>query len=50
MLQVAQFGKDGTPEPVVPKVTREMLAKMVGTDRARVSFFINRFRKMGFIH
>jgi CRP/FNR family cyclic AMP-dependent transcriptional regulator len=50
LLQLAQFGKDGTPEAVVPKVTQEMLAEMVGTTRARVSFFMNRFRKMGFIH
>ena len=50
LLQLAQVGKDGTPEPVVPKVTQEMLAEMVGTTRARVSFFMNRFRKMGFIH
>jgi CRP/FNR family transcriptional regulator, cyclic AMP receptor protein len=45
-----QFGKDGAPETVVPKITQEMLAEMVGTTRARVSFFMNRFRKMGFIH
>lgn len=50
LLHLAQFGKDGTPEAVVPKVTQEMLAEMVGTTRARVSFFMNRFRKMGFIH
>lgn len=50
LLQLAQFGKDGTPETVVPKITQEMLAEMVGTTRARVSFFMNRFRKMGFIH
>jgi CRP-like cAMP-binding protein len=49
LLQLAQFGKDGAPESVVPKITQEMLAEMVGTTRARVSFFMNRFRKMGFI-
>jgi CRP/FNR family cyclic AMP-dependent transcriptional regulator len=50
LLQLAQFGKEGTPETIVPKITQEMLAEMVGTTRARVSFFMNRFRKMGFIH
>jgi CRP-like cAMP-binding protein len=50
LLQLAQVGKDGAPETVVPKITQEMLAEMVGTTRARVSFFMNRFRKMGFIH
>jgi CRP/FNR family cyclic AMP-dependent transcriptional regulator len=50
LLQLAQVGKEGTPEAVVPKVSQEMLAEMVGTTRARVSFFMNRFRKMGFIH
>ena len=50
LLQLAQVGKEGTPEAVVPKVTQEMLAEMVGTTRARVSFFMNRVRKMGFIH
>jgi CRP-like cAMP-binding protein len=50
LLQLAQFGKDGVTEPVVPKMTHELLAEMVGTTRARISFFMNRFRKMGFIH
>lgn len=50
LLQLAQFGKEGGPETVVPKISQEMLAEMVGTTRARVSFFMNRFRKMGFIH
>jgi len=49
LLQLAQFGKDGVAEPVVPKMTHELLAEMVGTTRARISFFMNRFRKMGFI-
>jgi CRP/FNR family cyclic AMP-dependent transcriptional regulator len=50
LLQLAQFGKENGPEDVVPKISQEMLAEMVGTTRARVSFFMNRFRKMGFIH
>jgi CRP/FNR family cyclic AMP-dependent transcriptional regulator len=49
LLLLAQFGKDGKPETVVPKISQETLAEMVGTTRARVSFFMNRFRKMGFI-
>jgi CRP/FNR family cyclic AMP-dependent transcriptional regulator len=50
LLQLSQIGKEDPPESVVPKITQEMLAEMVGTTRARVSFFMNRFRKMGFIH
>src|SRR5205807_5383794 len=50
LLLLAHFGKDGTPESVVPKVSQEMLAEMIGTTRSRVSFFMNRFRKLGFIH
>ena len=50
LLQLSQFGKDGAPETVLPRISQEMLAEMVGTTRARVSFFMNRFRKMGFIH
>ena len=50
LLLLAQFGKDGRPEPVVPKISQEVLAEMVGTTRSRVSFFMNRFRKLGFIH
>jgi len=49
LLLLAQFGKEGTPETVVPKISQEVLAEMVGTTRARVNFFMNRFRKMGFI-
>jgi CRP/FNR family transcriptional regulator, cyclic AMP receptor protein len=49
LLQLSQVGKDVEPETLVPKVTQVMLAEMVGTTRARVSFFMNRFRKMGFI-
>ncbi|HZR56782.1 MAG TPA: Crp/Fnr family transcriptional regulator [Terriglobales bacterium] len=50
LLLLAHFGKEGIPETVVPKVSQETLAEMVGTTRSRVSFFMNRFRKMGFIH
>ena len=49
LLLLAQFGKDGTPETVIPKISQETLAEMVGTTRSRVSFFMNRFRKLGFI-
>jgi Crp-like helix-turn-helix domain len=44
-----RFGKEGTPESVVPKVSQEMLAEMIGTTRSRVSFFMNRLRRLGFI-
>ncbi len=50
LLLLAHFGKDGVPEKVVTKVSQETLAEMVGTTRSRVSFFMNRFRKLGFIH
>jgi CRP/FNR family transcriptional regulator, cyclic AMP receptor protein len=50
LLLLAQFGKDGKPESVIPKISQETLAEMVGTTRSRVSFFMNRFRKLGFIH
>jgi len=49
LLLLAHFGKEGTPESVVPKISQETLAEMVGTTRSRVSFFMNRFRKLGFI-
>jgi CRP/FNR family transcriptional regulator, cyclic AMP receptor protein len=49
LLMLAHFGKDGIPEPVIPKISQETLAEMVGTTRSRVSFFMNRFRKLGFI-
>src|SRR5450432_453638 len=49
LLLLARFGKEGVPEAVVPKISQETLAEMVGTTRSRVSFFMNRFRKMGFI-
>src|SRR6201987_5382618 len=50
LLMLARFGKEGVPETVVPKISQETLSEMVGTTRSRVSFFMNRFRKMGFIH
>ncbi len=50
LLLLAHFGKDSKPETMIPKVSQETLAAMVGTTRARVSYFMNRFRKMGFIH
>jgi CRP/FNR family cyclic AMP-dependent transcriptional regulator len=50
LLLLAHFGKEGKPESVVPKISQETLAEMVGTTRSRVSFFMNRFRKLGFIH
>jgi CRP-like cAMP-binding protein len=49
LLLLAQFGKEGAPETVIPKLSQEALAEMIGTTRSRVSFFMNRFRKMGFI-
>ena len=50
LLLLAHFGKEGKPESVVPKISQELLAEMVGTTRSRVSFFMNRFRELGFIH
>ncbi len=49
LLLLARFGKEGKPEALVPKISQETLAEMVGTTRSRVSSFMNRFRKMGFI-
>jgi CRP/FNR family cyclic AMP-dependent transcriptional regulator len=49
LLLLARFGKEGRSENIVPKITQETLAEMVGTTRARVSFFMNRFKKMGLI-
>ncbi len=49
LLLMAEFGKAGEPESVIPKITQESLAEMIGTTRSRVSFFMNRFRKLGFI-
>ena len=49
LLLMANFGKEGRPEPVIAKISQETLAEMVGTTRSRVSFFMNKFRKLGFI-
>jgi CRP/FNR family transcriptional regulator, cyclic AMP receptor protein len=49
LLLLAQYGKDSPPEKVLPKVSQEMLAEMIGTTRSRVNFFMNKFRKLGFI-
>jgi CRP-like cAMP-binding protein len=49
LLLMAEFGKPGDPEQYLPKVSQETLAEMIGTTRSRVSFFMNRFRKLGFI-
>src|SRR3984957_4954204 len=49
LLLMAEFGKPGEPESIIPQITQETLAEMVGTTRSRVSFFMNRFRKLGFI-
>jgi CRP/FNR family transcriptional regulator, cyclic AMP receptor protein len=50
LLLMAQFGKEGVPEISIPRLSQETLAEMVGTTRSRVSFFMNRFRKLGFIN
>jgi len=50
LLMLAHIGKEGIPESVIPKLSQETLAEMVGTTRSRVSFFMNRFRKLGFIN
>jgi CRP-like cAMP-binding protein len=50
LLLLARFGKEGRSENVIPQISQETLAEMVGTTRARVNFFMNRFRKLGFIH
>ena len=49
LLLMAEFGKPGKPETLIPPITQETLAEMIGTTRSRVSFFMNRFRKLGFI-
>jgi len=46
---MANFGKEGLPEPVIAKISQETLAEMIGTTRSRVSFFMNKFRKLGLI-
>jgi CRP-like cAMP-binding protein len=50
LLLMAHYGKEGKPEPIIPKISQETLADMVGTTRSRVSLFLNKFRKLGFIH
>jgi CRP-like cAMP-binding protein len=49
LLLLAEFGKPGEPESLIPAITQETLAEMIGTTRSRVSFFMNRFRDLGFI-
>jgi CRP/FNR family transcriptional regulator, cyclic AMP receptor protein len=49
LLLLANFGKEGRPEPILAKVSQETLAEMIGTTRSRVSFFMNKFRQLGFI-
>jgi CRP-like cAMP-binding protein len=49
LLLMANFGKEGQPESMIPKISQETLAQMVGTTRSRVSFFLNKFRRLGFI-
>jgi CRP-like cAMP-binding protein len=49
LLLLANYGKDGKTEPIVPKLSQETLAEMIGTTRSRVSFFMNKFRRLGFI-
>lgn len=50
LLLLAQYGKEGRPETVISAISQETLASMVGTTRSRINFFMNKFRKMGFIH
>ena len=49
LLLLANFGKESRPEEVIPNISQEALAEMIGTTRSRVSFFLNKFRKLGFI-
>ena len=49
LLPLAHFGKEGKPEPVLAKISQETLAEMVGTTRSRISFFMNKFRKLGLL-
>jgi CRP/FNR family cyclic AMP-dependent transcriptional regulator len=49
LLLLANFGKEGKPEPIIAKITQETLAEMIGTTRSRVSHFMNKFRQLGFI-
>jgi CRP-like cAMP-binding protein len=50
LVLLTQFGKEGTPETVVSKISQQTLAEMIGATRSRVNFFMNKFRKLGFIH
>jgi CRP-like cAMP-binding protein len=50
LLLLANFGKDGRPEPIIAKISQETLAEMIGTTRSRVSYFMNKFRKLGLIN
>ncbi len=50
LLLMAEYGKPGEPETLIPRISQETLANLIGTTRSRVSFFMNRFRKLGFIH
>jgi len=50
LLLLANFGKEGKPEPMIAKISQETLAEMIGTTRSRVSFFMHKFRNLGFIH
>lgn len=50
LLILARFGKEGTSEEVIAHISQETLAEMIGTTRSRVNFFMNKFRKLGFIH
>jgi CRP/FNR family transcriptional regulator, cyclic AMP receptor protein len=50
LLILARYGKKSAPETIVAKISQETLAEMVGTTRSRVNFFMNKFRKLGFIH
>lgn len=49
LLLLANFGKESAPEPVIAKISQETLAEMIGTTRSRVNFFMNKFRKLGFV-
>jgi CRP-like cAMP-binding protein len=50
LLLLAKFGKEGRPEPILQRISQEALAEMIGTTRSRVSHFMNKFRKLGFIN
>jgi CRP-like cAMP-binding protein len=49
LLLLAQIGTEGRPQPIIPRISQEMLAEMIGTTRSRVSIFMNKFRRLGFI-